>query len=98
MKFMLCLKKGVRKSVAASEKYKELIEKLEKLSKILISVTKYSVIGNSISALLTTTTNYFVAKMEDESYYLPFPIMYVLWKTDLSKCEQKKQFFDLIFL
>lgn len=62
-----------------STKYSELIENIEKMSELLhFALTRVTFIGLYTSALAITAINYFIFDLEEESYYLPFPLMYAL--------------------
>lgn len=39
-------------------------------------MAKMSVVGTVLPALMLTLVNYFVYDLRDESYFLPFPVMY----------------------
>lgn len=52
--------------------------KVEKMSKMIhLILTKFTVKGVVVPALISTVFNCFINDFNDESYVLPFPIMYV---------------------
>lgn len=64
--------------------YNELNVKIERTShSIYFGIVYLSFIGAMIPALLITMANYFIFNMEEESFYLPFPAMWVI-KTGLN--------------
>lgn len=58
--------------------FADLNEKIEKNSKILHFIfVELTTIGIEVPALLVTLNNFFILNLNDESYYLSFPVMYV---------------------
>lgn len=57
----------------------ELIENIEKISKLFyITFMRLTFVSISSSSLIITAINYFIYDLKDESYYLSFPVMYVV--------------------
>lgn len=62
-----------------STNYNELNENFEKISNVYhFLVAKCTFIAIFSATLSVTAINYFVHDLHDESYYLPFPVMYVV--------------------
>lgn len=58
--------------------YHKLNAKIEKVSEIYyFIVMKLAVPGALLSALILTTASYFSFHLGNESYYLPYPLLYV---------------------
>lgn len=58
--------------------YIEMNENIEKLSRLMhIALVMGTIIGLCAATLIMTAINYFVNDLEEESYYLPFPVLYV---------------------
>lgn len=56
----------------------ELDKTIESVSKLIhFMSTKLTIIGVEFPALIVTVTNYFMYDLEENSYVLPFPMMYV---------------------
>lgn len=56
--------------------YNDLNEKIERVSKIIHFLTaKLSWAGVVLPSLPITAVNYFIYDLEEESYYLPFPVV-----------------------
>lgn len=59
----------------ADRKYRELIEKIDGMSKMVYILLIISMIVGIGIALPVTAVNYFVYDMGDDSYFLPVPVM-----------------------
>lgn len=63
--------------------YVKVNEKIERGSKIIYCILpEISFAGVVIPPLLITSVNYFIYDLKDESYLLPFPVMYVYYTTE----------------
>lgn len=59
-------------------KYIELNEKIERVSKILeFLLIKLTTAGAVLPSVIITIVDYFILDLGDESFFLPYPIMYV---------------------
>lgn len=58
--------------------YSKLIKNIELLSELIyLALVKVTIPCNMIPALLLSLFNYYVLDMDEASFYLPFPTMYV---------------------
>lgn len=58
--------------------YMELTEKIERMSKLVYTIfVEASLAGLITPPMLITLVNYFIYDLNDESYHLPTPVMYV---------------------
>lgn len=57
--------------------YTELKEKIEWTSKLLHLLTKGTLVGTTTPPSLITIVSYFVLDLKEESFFLPYPTMYV---------------------
>lgn len=71
--------------------YKELSEKIERTSEILHLLTEITYVGTNIPASLITIFSYFVLDLKEESYFLPYPTMYVIWEENKAKTKILKR-------
>lgn len=56
--------------------YYELIVNIERMSELTyIVLVKVSIVGIFQPYLIITIVNYFILDMENESFYLPYPVM-----------------------
>lgn len=56
----------------------EMDERIELISKVLhFILTKLTVAGIHLPPIVLTAINYFIYDLKDDSYVLPFPLMYV---------------------
>lgn len=59
--------------------YIEMNEKVERISRLVYTIfVEASMAGLLIPPLLITLVNYFVYDLNEESYFLPTPVMYVV--------------------
>lgn len=58
--------------------YDKALVKIEKIAGLIyVAIAKLTIPGIVVPALLITTINYFVYDLGDESFFLPFRVMYV---------------------
>lgn len=58
--------------------YMDLNDKIEQISTIIYFIqVKSTMVALVLPAVLITLLNYFVFNQEDQSYFLPIPLMYV---------------------
>lgn len=64
--------------VQSSAEYKEMIEKIERMSRIFCYALIITLGFLMPPALLFTAVNYLIYDLQEESFYLLYPILYVL--------------------
>lgn len=74
-----CISHSGIESSKSTFSYSKLIKNIELLSEIIyLALVKVTIPFNMVPALLISLFNYYARDMGDESFYLPFPVMYAV--------------------